>query len=173
MHWAPGAHLAYWMARKVLVEEPYIWVILDAALTTSSLVLYWFSVNMTCGSTPYCMTLTWEEDQRFQSNPKPGLRRVIAESQPSPGRLYLRARGPDVERRYQFLKKLVHWLPGIDAVGTVQYDHDIHWPPACCKPIRRVRRTVLLFCHWALHHRLIAFTQSSNKTALATNSFQK
>lgn len=60
-----GTNLANWMAWKVLVEEPYIWVILDAASTTSSFVLYWFSVNMNLGSTPYCMTLTWDQDQRW------------------------------------------------------------------------------------------------------------
>lgn len=48
-----NANLAYWMAWKVFVEVPDICVILDAALITSSFVLYWFSVNSNCAFTAY------------------------------------------------------------------------------------------------------------------------
>lgn len=54
-------NLAYWMAWKVLVECPYTCVILDAAVSNSSLVLYWLSRNSNLGLTAYWRTLTWRE----------------------------------------------------------------------------------------------------------------
>lgn len=56
-------NLAYWMAWKVFVECPYICVILDAAFSMSSLVLYSFSLNSNLGLTAYWMTLTWCEEK--------------------------------------------------------------------------------------------------------------
>lgn len=78
-----GTDLANWIARKVLVEEPYIWVISDAALMTSSFVLYWFSVNMNRGSTPYCMTLTWDQNQSCPSKNKTSTSHIIMSQVPS------------------------------------------------------------------------------------------
>ena len=142
-----NTNLANRIASKVLVEWPYICVILDAAAITSSLVLYSFSLNSTWGWTAYWMTLTWHDESTESRQWRRQDRKWCPLLYPhfdfplwaDEACRHLRALGPDVKRRYQLLQEVGHRFPRINAVGAVQNDHDVHGSSARWKSHNRRR----------------------------------
>lgn len=94
------------------------------------------------------MTLTWDDRQVVSGYDK--ARRFVS-SRPFETRGHLGVRGPDVQSGYELLQEQVHGPPGVDAVGAVQNNHNVHRPSAC----------------WKHNDRRLTYSDVSRKTSTA------